>query len=372
MTAAMTFTRIFDTIDFRNPSGMSKRIKISALVLAAIALGALLIGIARHRSRSLLDNATPIRGYMENGKIVHNSLWLDNHTYITTDAQFPRTQILKVDVETGTRSVLADVSLPPVRVQGKTTAIPGMLARSIDPTEISPDRTRVLLNSTDGWQLVNLSTGKTRRLRTGPANNLPSSRNPVPIENAAWMPDSREWVTLDWSLTKPTTLTVRDLSGRVISTGNIGQAPASQLILGTLPGGVVLLSEDDDTLSQVDTRHGFRIRSWPFPQNYGAGNVSNPQLSPDKRHLLWRTWSATIKVDPSNVPDYLRRILLEVPGQFMDIYFVSDLYGAHQHEVGRCSSSPGSNVQNVRWMRDGRHISFLYGNRFWSVPVDTR
>jgi hypothetical protein len=358
---------------------MPRKITIPALILAVTALCAILAVTAYRRSRSLLDNATEIRISASGGRL-HNYTWIDNHTYLTTSGSYPETQLLKVDTRSGTESVCANFSLPPammrfrIRPAGIPASVPGTLSPWLHAGVVSPDGAKALWNSTDGWQLVDFTTGKARSLGTGTASNVPNPRNPAPMENATWMPNSRDWVSVVWYFNKPSTLTIRDSSGRILSTGPVGRTSGMPYVLGVLPGDVVLL-HDFQRVYTVDTRHGFatRFRDETFPDD--GWFVQDAALSPDRRRIVW---SCEKRTDWPRIPGPLGRIAPSSPVTLVSAIFTSDSDGGNLREVGRYSRMQTSrildseHIYDVAWLPDGRHISFNYRDRLWTMPVDAR
>jgi hypothetical protein len=348
---------------------MAHKIKARASILIAIAVSlGILAMLAYRRSRTLLAMATPVRGFTIHGNASENDLWLNDHDYLTTGSFYPRTQLSMVSTAAHTCATIARFSLPPVKfhVRGAMISHPGTLAQSIDANAVSQDRTKALVNSTGGWQLVDLVTGNTRRLEADPGLIIRDPRGPYPLGNAAWMPNGRDWVSTTLDFDKPTRLTVHDPRGHPIASGQIGRWRTWYGILGVLPGDIVLLAGEDSCLHQVDTRHGFAMRSWPYPSSQDFSAI-DPQLSPDKRHMLW---TAGTRHDWPRIPGLSGR-LLPPAAVYTKIALLTDLDGSHQQEIGRYSTVfNGDDITRIAWMPDGRHISFMYHDKLWIMPVD--
>jgi len=90
-------------------------------------------------------------------------------------------------------------------------------------------------------------------------------------------------------------------------------------------------------------------------------------VSPDNRHLLWYT----AKLADSRWSKWLARLnpKWNKGATFEPHYFLSDLNGNHMHPA--LTNIMGGTVNlNPQWTPDSKHVSFVYNNQLYLVPVD--
>ena len=89
--------------------------------------------------------------------------------------------------------------------------------------------------------------------------------------------------------------------------------------------------------------------------------------SPDNKHLLWVTTTRK----PVPMDQWLHRLFPKRTVAFKTStdYYISDLHGNHRHPImeGGLNRVP---YLAPTWTPDSKHLSFLYNNHLYLVPVD--
>lgn len=89
--------------------------------------------------------------------------------------------------------------------------------------------------------------------------------------------------------------------------------------------------------------------------------------SPDNQHILW----ATASMKPSLFVQWFGRFLPVTPQKptIHVSYFLSDMQGNHRHEILDATSGRGWTIIPT-WTPDSKHMSFLYKDQLYFVPVE--
>ncbi len=196
----------------------------------------------------------------------------------------------------------------------------------------------------------------------------------------AWLPDGRRW--LAWSPTSRKT-PLRLFSVDAPHSPSVRLSPPSGMsrLLGVTPDNLVVMTKvpAPPALSNSAEIHTFGVypnraadRSWSFALPSTA-EVSTIELSPQGERLAWLL---VYSRRPALVT-LLSRLLPFLAAKFPPVegvsVWVSGLDGKAMREIGfqempRNGTAP-DRVTELRWMPDGKHLSFLHRHALYSIPV---
>ncbi len=185
-------------------------------------------------------------------------------------------------------------------------------------------------------------------------------------ESIAWIPDSSKWLAIDTRKKSHMAIVqVRGLDGKVQSSIRF----KSSLIDSDGLDSVMLTKQNNELywlfLTDSNETNKVKIIKWklgkrsapvqtisiPFPSDTEV-DPGFPQLSPDGKQIAW--------VADRRNNAYAKSI------------WISDLDGSMAREIGQLTTSLDETATfalGVRWVPDGKHLSFVYKNAIWTVPV---
>jgi len=202
---------------------------------------------------------------------------------------------------------------------------------------------------------------------------------PGPV-GAVWLPDSRRW--LSWTPGPDKYLlhlySIDSPHGAPVS---VSTSETMSYLVGVTPDYLVVQTDTPSPPSTAKrvtlTTFGVypnsataRIVSFPLPV---TAQISGLELAPQGDRLAW------LLVDARRTPfiTMLIRLIPSMSGRFPPTegisVWVSRLDGTEMHEIGfqqTHSTGKDTNVTtDLRWMPDGKHLSFLMNNSLYSVPA---
>jgi len=328
--------------------------------------------------------------------------WLDAGTILIHD----RTEDYAVDVATGAKSVPTWISQSLKKFGGKVST--GFYGWVLSPdrkwavasvsrmTESSPSKLPLVLGGrmnpglppsksglpsfpeTDGhWLLARLDGSLT--VDVGKAQDL--------IDQPIWRPDSSGWFELDQSTEETGTVAECAISGarvtrKVVDRETKEMSPMT--VIGAISGDKLLTMAggDDDGASgdddDVDTAMMLPYNVVHFAKGkevvdttykYSFGMMSIPfghEISPDGSQIVWNEMSTK-----SSTAGILIQATVMHKSTFDMTVTVSNTDGTGMRVlVSEPIGGQGVGPSNVRWMPDGKHISYVDNGALWSVPVN--
>ena len=79
------------------------------------------------------------------------------------------------------------------------------------------------------------------------------------------------------------------------------------------------------------------------------GRLSDPQVSPDGKHILYG-------VSYTSIPE----------NRSVRNLFICNLDGSDNQQL----TTSGNSISNARWSADGKHIAFLMGGQIWTAGIN--
>lgn len=332
---------------------LSRKASFVSCALLALAQGVFLL--SRPPEETLLRRATPIRS-LERGP---NSayFWLSNDELLLL---WPDSGGGVVRYHPSRRALAAADGL------GKTLADCDLTSERARSLQLSPDGKRLLWPGTERdrvWFAAEVANGERREWDGSESIGYGAQ--------ALWMPDGRHWAELIDSCNE-TRLRVHA----------VGEPGGFEIRHGFFAGGYRHLGFLDATRAIGIAREvsegtvqavEYEVRPNPPPRRlfslkvpsdaYGAVEAT---LSPRGDRLAWR-------FEHKPAPFGLRflngaTLVHAFPASRVALW-VSRPDGSGMRRIGVVA--PGSDaLQALRWTPDGKRVSFLHGNRLWSVPVD--
>ncbi len=197
---------------------------------------------------------------------------------------------------------------------------------------------------------------------------------------ASWLPDSHRFLAISigvfpavklQDIDSPVTLPLPGMN-RDVPPLEILSPNATSLILGARFNGPIRNGGQPFNYPEMKMRSVSAanpkevLRTWEIsvPTDMDFGSVAP---SPDGKRLLWTTGS----LKNSKVTQLLDRILPHRsrihPAQMC--YFLSDIDGRNRHPIFSDSLLRPRSLA-LAWTPDSRHLSFIYKDYFYLVPVD--
>ena len=130
---------------------------------------------------------------------------------------------------------------------------------------------------------------------------------------------------------------------------------ASILLLAALATGVITLMKK----SQTTQEEGFIGKSDIVVENghmtpevlLALGRLSDPQMSPDGKHILYGVSYTSVEENRS-----VRNL------------YICDLEGSDNQLI----TKSGKSIVNARWSSDGKHIAYIKGGQIWTAKVSMK
>ena len=130
---------------------------------------------------------------------------------------------------------------------------------------------------------------------------------------------------------------------------------ASILLLAALAVGVITLMKK----SQTTQEEGFIGKSDIVVENghmtpevlLALGRLSDPQMSPDGKHILYGVSYTSVEENRS-----VRNL------------YICDLEGSDNQLI----TKSGKSIVNARWSSDGKHIAYIKGGQIWTAKVSMK
>ena len=130
---------------------------------------------------------------------------------------------------------------------------------------------------------------------------------------------------------------------------------ASILLLAALATGVITLMKK----SQTTQEEGFIGKSDIVVENghmtpevlLALGRLSDPQMSPDGKHILYGVSYTSVEENRS-----VRNL------------YICDLEGSDNQLI----TKSGKSIVNARWSSDGKHIAYIKGGQIWTAKVSLK
>ena len=130
---------------------------------------------------------------------------------------------------------------------------------------------------------------------------------------------------------------------------------ASILLLAALATGVITLMKK----SQTTQEEGFIGKSDIVVENghmtpevlLALGRLSDPQMSPDGKHILYGVSYTSVEENRS-----VRNL------------YICDLEGSDNQLI----TKSGKSIVNARWSNDGKHIAYIKGGQIWTAKVSLK
>ena len=130
---------------------------------------------------------------------------------------------------------------------------------------------------------------------------------------------------------------------------------ASILLLAALATGVITLMKK----SQTTQEEGFIGKSEIVVENghmtpevlLALGRLSDPQMSPDGKHILYGVSYTSVEENRS-----VRNL------------YICDLEGSDNQLI----TKSGKSIVNARWSSDGKHIAYIKGGQIWTAKVSLK
>src|SRR5262249_25318985 len=136
----------------------------------------------------------------------------------------------------------------------------------------------------------------------------------------------------------------------------------NEAIISRQRGAVV-----DEFLAVDLTANPPTVKNLPFAVPPNA-DIEEIALSPQGDRLAWKTntwndWRSALSAFTSGQPQG-RNIIYAI--------WVSRLDGSGMRELGseRLTTAGGSPIEHLRWLPDGKSVSFVYNNALYTIPAD--
>jgi hypothetical protein len=200
------------------------------------------------------------------------------------------------------------------------------------------------------------------------------------LPGIAWLPDSRRW--LAWSPARSKhPLKLYSVDAPVASPVSITTPAAMTTLLGVTPDHLVVQSDAPlppatvkritiSTFGVYPNRTGVQSVSFPLPV---TAQINDVELAPHGDRLAWMFVDAR----RSSLVTMLVRLLPTLASRFPPTegisVWVSRLDGTEMHEIGfqqtHMSGKDTNIATDLRWMPDGKRLSFLMNDSLYSVPA---
>jgi hypothetical protein len=369
------------------PSGPTpqnnKRTGWAALLLAVLV--ALVIAVTlRNADRSLRDRSTTIgsvRNWLPpNFSPVHDPMyeWLSDHQAVTWQMTPKGTfRAVVADVRTGTTKPLPDFDSPD--------------AAEVEPSYIKlcPDGRRLLWQ---GGQGTNRTWLAGRVDKAGPLTRYPLAKKYIGLpqgvfpEHWAWMPDCRGWVHFPLDYNGRTSKLVmyletghdRRISKREVLIKGLGVDVYWPRIIGlTGDGRLVVHYLADGLLSQMAyftaklKLDGVQFRRFAILKP-AHGSVHALAISRKANRLAWLIASER---DPPRFARLIHNLVPSFKADRREVVelWISRLDGSNARRIGYQPINVLKDDEypsGLRWMPDGKRVSFVLRNVLQTVPVD--
>ena len=176
-----------------------------------------------------------------------------------------------------------------------------------------------------------------------------SAHNEVLLVRTVRAPDHVQRIRVEGALGDSLLGTTAD--GQLLSTNSNGEHPDDKLSFCDITGSSVAVRTIDSHLP-----HGRSMRT--------------VHLSPDGNFLAWITIAKPV-VDPDTIPPWTHRLLGSMVLPSAEIW-VSHVDGSNWVKLGSVPyhEEKCDNPTALRWLPDGKRLSFIYKKALWVVPTD--
>ncbi len=296
---------------------------------------------------------------------VWDYLWLSDREILYTDLRVrPKSQRLLVKRDVDTEAV---TTVRAFKSAQRNFMVGEMTAR------ISPDK-KTLLWVGSSYELLPLATTEQRSFPHNRAQ-IVGNRVLVPfIPSVAWLPDSRRWIEIQ-GLSRASSIVLHSPDTKATTTIPLPTGVGDQEVLGVTPKNQAIISRRRgallDVLILVDLNaNPALVRTLPTVAPPNA-DIEEMVLSPQGDRIAWKTntWHDL----QSAVSEFMSG--LKGTGQRGRVtgyaIWVSRLDGTEMKQLGmeRLPNS-GFGFEHLRWLPDGKSVSFVYKNGLYTVPAE--
>ena len=326
--------------------------------------------------------------------------WLDSKTVLIHD----RIEDYTVDVATGARSTPSWITQAQKKFGGKKTStgfygwvlspdrkwavasvslmtdqspakLPMMLAGRMDPGGGTPSTHGVPAFPAQGGRWLLARVDGTAIVDIGAAKDL--------LDIPVWHPDSKGWFEVDQSSAEASTVSEWTISGGKVTRKTVESVAqmSPMTVIGAVSNKSVLTmagGDEDDGEDDSDSEQTMPYNVIHFEKGkevvdttykYPFGLVSIPlghELSPDATRIAWDNasargglggmllQSAVMHKSPYNMELKVGNL----DGSRMRVLVTEPMEGQYAGPI------------SIRWMPDGKHVSYVDMGGLWSVPVD--